>query len=177
MSKPRLVSSTYVLDNGIEYQWYKKDLYDDYDIEIVNVEAGKNIWSIIGDDNKKTVMDTKPKDIPLFEQGTAMYHKLLKEDELRKVLIGDLGDDLWCLYTISENRKELIKTYFDFRGNDADEKCPERDRLYNDPSDLISDISNGNTVVFVFGSSNLYEKYFVKVSNTEFMCIEVKYHA
>jgi hypothetical protein len=54
------------------------------------VEAGKNIWSIIGDDNKKTVMDTKPKDIPLFEQGTAMYHKLLKEDELRKVLIGNV---------------------------------------------------------------------------------------
>jgi hypothetical protein len=172
-----------MLNNGVTYQWYKKDLYDNYDIKYIdkdNKELEGCVWDAIGSENKKTVLATKPKDYahPLFEQGTAMYHKFLHGDEeLRKTLIENLGDDISCVYTISEDRKKLIKTYFDCR--EGDDEFSERDRLFSDPSDLIHDIHNGNTVVFVFGSSDLYERYFVKVGVGEectTMQIEVKYH-
>lgn len=177
---PQLLCSVYRMENGIVYKWTRKSLYEDYQIHVIH-DAGKegcgcgNPWNIIWD-YKEEILVTKPKSKKIFEQDSGMYHKILSSQELPESMLDFLSGDMWCVYTITEDRNKIIKTYFDFRA-DPWEKNSEgvatRERLMKDPSELIVDINNGYTVVFVYGSREFIELYFVKISDEKIMSIEV----
>lgn len=178
---PQLLCVVYKLDNGIVYKWEKRNLYEDYQIHIVRDMGSRgcgcgNPWNTIGD-YRDQVVSTKPKSEKVFEQNSGMYHKLLSSSfETKEYMKELINGDMWCIYTITEDRTRVIKTYFDFRMTDWKED-PEGEAVRNkpasDPSDLIKDIDNGNTVVFVFGSSEFIETYFIRVSQRDIMAIEV----
>lgn len=178
---PQLICSVYKLGNGIVYKWNRKNLYEDYQLHIVH-DAGRqgcrcgNPWNII-DNYRDCVLATRPESKKIFEQKSGMCHKILSTQELRDRMIESLESDIWCVYTITQDRKKIIKTYFDFRThcwNVNPEGEDTRSRLIEDPLELIEDIDKGHTVVFVFGLSSFIEEYYIGLPGTlNTMVIEV----
>jgi hypothetical protein len=179
---PQLICSVYKLENGIVYKWTRESLYDDYQLHIVHAVGHGgcgcgNPWNIIND-YRDELLTTRPDSKKIFEQKSGMHHEILSSQDLRDRMIDGLGSDIWCVYTITQDRKKIIKTYFDARAERSNpERTATRERLIEDPHELIEDIDGGYTVVFVFGSSEFIEQYFIGIPGTlNTMMIEVTHY-
>ena len=89
-----------------------------------------------------------------FEQKSGMCHKILSSTRITRDRMIEFLKVIYGAFTqITQDRKKIIKTYFDFRThcwNVDPEGEDTRSRLIEDPLELIEDIDKGHTVVFVF---------------------------
>lgn len=167
------------LSNGRVVQWIKNDLFHDYTIKLKvdddhhdNESRCGNPWSQLNGEETALVKSVKPKYTVPFNLTRYMRETMLftNVDDLKQELqMNCVGADCWGVFTVSADRKHIIKSYYDARNNNNNTTTDlnaKRYALMIDSTPIIKDMDYGHTVVIVFGQRGCMEGYFYKVQDT-----------
>lgn len=166
----------------------KKDAFQRYSLEYVDSEPTGgcgNPFNLMTKEEYEMIINEKPKShLVTCRLNSILYNKIIKEEDLIETISSDICADCWGIFTITNDRKEVVKIYYDNRNSDekkwrlnlstkeyhekVKELGKERERLCNDPSDLIDDIKQNNTVVIVLGCEEFIEMYYYKIGEMYF---------
>lgn len=171
MDDPEIIN----LECGAEVYWVKPDAFGDYSLKVKKMpnppyKDNGSPWNMMTLEEDTMVREKQPRDRKPCNLGSLMYDNVLTKEELPDKLTDALCCSCYGIFSVTKDRKSIIKMYHDIRNkihNESDMK--EICRLVKDPNDLINDIENGYTVVLVFGTSNFYEQYFFKVKDIYMM--------
>ena len=78
-----------ILDiDGVKIKWFKKNLYSEPDYKIINVS----------NDIHKKILETRPVDIPIFQQKSVMFVEYFTSETIKNELSSELGNEIFGGY-------------------------------------------------------------------------------
>jgi hypothetical protein len=166
-------SKIYTLECGAQVTWKQSDVFDNYRLEIVvpspTSKGCGNPWNLMTEQETILIKSQKPKTAPVpCNLKSMMYQNIISDEkQLSNELQDMLGGDCWGVFVTTQDRKEIIKVYFDARTNGQDLKIHDniRNDLLKDPNELVEHIKSGHTVVIVLGGNEFIEGYFFKIGD------------
>ena len=173
------------LESGAKVCWKKSDAFQKYRLEVIDHGSATgcgNPYNLMTYKERKNIEDERPESLPPpCNLDSVMYHKIIEGKDLTKELVDDINGDCWGIFTTTSDRKKILKLYYDLRNSEhstwigtlstkeyhrkVDEISKDRFRLAEDPTDLMNDIKEGHTVVFVLGDKDFIEIYYCKIGD------------
>lgn len=167
-----------VLQNGAEVEWRYADAFCDAQLEVVKQPTEQtgcgNPWNWMTEKEDALVRSKQPPNrVKPCKIDSMMYHKVYTSTkDIGGEIKATINADCWGIFTTNADRSHLIRTYFDARQDETDQK--ERNRLASDPADLLLDINvHHRTVVVVLGQQQFMESYFFKVAPGVYLSVKV----
>ncbi len=169
----------HTLQNGVIVEWRRDNVFSKYVLHVVGGE--ENIQGQCG--NPWNMMSSQEEDAkiratrPPREQrnvcgiGSLLSNHVITKDTMKTEMEYTISADCWSVFVMSNDRKELIRVYYDHRIEPEYDSFEDvRGTLCNDSSDLMQHVEHYQTVVCVMGgdeSRPFKEYYYSKLSEPE----------
>jgi hypothetical protein len=169
-------TNLFTLECGAKVHWSLKTPFEDYELQVVcdpqkdSKKSCGNPFNWMTPSEYKEITQMRPKNTNKPCKLECMMEQQFFYDTktVAAELIDFIGADCWGVFTTTQKRDKIVKMYFDTRTDGDDEDSDKlRDKLIEDPAELIDAMNNGLTVVIVMGSKRFIESYFFKVQSPE----------